>query len=297
MNVSHHEQTSHRQLVSCSSWLPRLPRWLTTTPTVLTDSYIDESKLLLPSWVPRWNQTLTLYNPSFWVTSSEAAKGVPCLAAHRGSGQLVVRAYIVDSLFAIGKHCPTVSYSEQVAGSPREEVIEVVQQWRNLHAIMSASTSEEQQVVPFWRTVTMDRIFQENLLSRRRWTNGDFLHALIFETWLRNPSSLEYFANPATRNRVRSNILGALADRTFFTTSKRRIGIVQCTSDKLRDGDAVALLAGLHTPAILRPYPVDNGTVYEFVAPCYTDGLMYGEALEQSGISNSASLFSEITLI
>ena len=100
--------------------------------------------------------------------------------------------------------------------------------------------------------------------------------------------------NVPTRNRIRSNILGALAHRIFFTTLRKRIGIVQCGSERLQEGDVIALLAGLHTPAILRPYHQDGTVMYEFVAACYTDGLMYGEALAHP---DSDALFKEVILI
>ena len=159
---------------------------------------------------------------------------------------------------------------------------------------MSASANEEDQLVPFWRTLTMDRNCDDDLLSRRRWNNEDFLRALMFETWLRNPSALELFANVPTRNRIRSNIVGALAHRTFFTTSKKRVGIVQCSNDRLHEDDVIALIAGLHTPAILRPHRQNGDLIYEFIAPCYTDGLIYGEALD---IPAAETLFREIILI
>jgi hypothetical protein len=281
--------------------LPQIPtflmRWfqsLTSKKAAIADAYTLEKGLHLPSWVPRWNKSSTLYNPSFWVTRFEAARDVPCLAVHHGPGQLKVRACIVDQLFTIGPQCPEVSYAEQVSGAPRHDVVDTVQQWRNLHAIMSASTSEEEQLIPFWRTLTMDRIFDDDLLSRRRWSRNDFLRALMFETWLRNPSALELFANVPTRNRIRSNILGALAHRIFFTTFHKRIGIVQCGRERLQEGGIIALLAGLHTPAILRPHYEDGTAMYEFVAACYTDGLMYGEAL---ATPDPNAQFNEIILI
>jgi hypothetical protein len=287
----HHEQW---QLVQLPALVKRWIMNFKISKNTITDPYRVEKQLSLPSWVPRWNQPSTLYNPSFWVTTSDASGNTPCLAAHHGPGQLRVRAFIVDSLFAIGPQCPSVSYAEQVSGTPRPDVVDTVQQWRNLHAIMSASSREEDQLIPFWRTLTMDRIFDDDMLSRRRWNKDDFLRALMFETWLRNPSALELFANVPTRNQIRSNILGALAHRTFFTTSKKRIGIVQCGSERLHEGDMVALLAGLHTPAILRPRQANDNVIYEFVAACYTDGLMYGEALDNH---NQESLFTEVILI
>ena len=126
----------------------------------------------------------------------------------------------------------------------------------------------------------MDRIFQDDLLSRRRWAAGDFLQALTFENWLQHPSSLPKFANTATRNRIRSNILGALAGRTFFVTPKKRIGIVQAKKNRVQRGDVIALLVGLHMPAILRRrrYKVDE--TYEFIAPCYCDGTCLSSLVE-----------------
>jgi hypothetical protein len=294
MELSSPEQHDEWQLLQIPSQVKRWIRRLMAPKDAPTDPYQVEGNLSLPSWVPRWNQSSTLYNPSFWVTMSEAAGSVPCLAAHHGPGQLRVRAFIVDSLFAIGPQCPAVSYREQVSGAPRTDVIEAIQQWRNLHAIMSASANEEAQLVPFWRTLTMDRIFDDDLLSRRRWNNEDFLRALMFETWLRNPQALELFANVPTRNRIRSNIVGALAHRTFFTTSKKRTGIVQCSNERLHEDDVIALLAGLHTPAILRPHQQYGDVMYEFIAPCYTDGLMYGEALDTPA---AETLFKEVILI
>ena len=279
------------QIDQLSSWLSQWLKHFLASESAQERSKSNpspETDLILPSWVPKWNHSNSLHNPSFWNKSFRAAGDETCLVQHAGTGRLTVRAHIIDQVFAISRTCPQVSYSEQVAGVPRQEVIDVLQQWRNLYAIMNPHVSEEQQILPFWRTLTMDRIFQADLLSRRRWTDEDFWQGLMLETWLQHPSSLELFANVASRNRIRSNILGGLAGRTFLMTTNHRASVVQCGADRLQEDDAIALLAGLHMPAILRPSEYG----YVFVAPCYVDGLMYGEAVEGTG-----KRFAEITLV
>lgn len=61
--------------------------------------------------------------------------------------------------------------------------------------------------------------------------------------------------------------------RIFFTTQKGRLGT---GSPYMRDGDVVALLAGLNTPLILRGR--EEGVGYEVVGVAYVEGLMCGEA-------------------
>lgn len=287
--------TSPKPASSTTTWssLHHLPHWLrqwlpnTFHPAPTPE--IAEANLVLPSWVPKWNSPTSLHNPSFWNKSFHAASAIPPVIRHPSRGTLIVRALVIDRLFAVSLTCPAVSYAEQVAGVPRQEVIDVLHQWRNLFAIMNPHVPEEQQILPFWRTLTMDRIFQSDLLSRRRWSEEDFFQGLMLETWLRHPSSLELFANVASRNRIRSNLLGGLAGRTFCITAGKRAAVVQCDGEKLREDDVIALLAGLHMPAILRQ--VEGG--YVFVAPCYVDGVMYGEAAAEG----TEHRFEEMTLV
>ncbi|ETS74972.1 hypothetical protein PFICI_13456 [Pestalotiopsis fici W106-1] len=77
--------------------------------------------------------------------------------------------------------------------------------------------------------------------------------------------------------------------QAFFTTETGRFG---CAPDfiaagAVREGDRVAIIAGLSLPFVLRPLKrggsVRETDEYELISHCYQDGIMYGEAVHGDG--------------
>ena len=65
--------------------------------------------------------------------------------------------------------------------------------------------------------------------------------------------------------------------RNIFVTNQGRLGMA---SDKVREGDIIAMLLGGEVPTVLRPS--ETAGHYTFVAECYVHGFMDGEALVEA---------------
>ena len=65
--------------------------------------------------------------------------------------------------------------------------------------------------------------------------------------------------------------------RNILVSQKGRLGMA---SDKLREGDVIAMLLGGEVPLVLRPS--DDDGHYTFVAECYVHGFIDGEALVEA---------------
>ena len=80
----------------------------------------------------------------------------------------------------------------------------------------------------------------------------------------------------AADTRLSSEIIGKSLGRLPFVTRKGRLVL---SSKHVKPGDVIALIKGTQVPFILR---CRTGGAYQLVSEAYVDGIMDGEAAENS---------------
>jgi Heterokaryon incompatibility protein (HET) len=104
------------------------------------------------------------------------------------------------------------------------------------------------------------------------------INGIALITWFNQSDSIEWDEESI------EIALDMVTNMKMITTTEGRLGL---GLETLKNDDHVAIVPGCKMPLILRPYE----TGYRFVGPCYIDGLMFGEALEDADAN-----WTEITL-
>jgi hypothetical protein len=182
---------------------------------------------------------------------------------------LGVKGVHIDTIAAVGQ--PLTSMDWRSVGS-------VLESWHSIAGIRVFERPwAHARQKSFWRTMLADTVFDVESKMLRRCNANDVNE---FHNWLMK--ILVTWAigiEPPLKDCFVLAFLAATYGRVLFVTSQGKVGLCY---DVLNEGDEIWALQGGMVPFILRnKYSARNGArAFAFVADCYLDGFMDGEAFE-----------------
>ncbi|KAF2460689.1 heterokaryon incompatibility protein-domain-containing protein [Lineolata rhizophorae] len=269
---------------------------------ILTACKLLDTTTGMPSWVPNWSYRLredSYVNPEFSVedisypdftAGGEAFGG---FLLEDGDRTLVVDGFILDKVYST--NFPNVEPHEKQVSN------DVLHEWWSMWTSFRESSraskygDEQKQLLAFARTIVVGKYSrrsegQPEEFETDSWQSYWRLALKWHPTTHKSPAAFKDIdsVNPAAAvfkmQSLRTRIYaGLLAAPKFFITVGGRMGR---GSMQARPGDEVGLILGAPTPFILRP--TENNR-YLIVGECYVDGIMDGEALEETTRQSASS--------
>jgi hypothetical protein len=224
-----------------------------------------DKKLQLPSWVPDWSATGSMWreigrDPQF--NASGCLTSEPCFNEERT--QISLKGTVIDEISFMTSDMPT---SEKLVQFPLTQRYPIMWEFvtQNLDRVKClAQYSNPMEAL--WRTLVL------NASDIKLEAGMSFKAA--FDAFL------DVRTNPASSREAK--VLGNTYARALLDNSRHRLlcttrsGFLGMTPESSIVGDLIALCWGGRVPYVLRPV----GDNFIFIGECYIHGLMKGEACD-----------------
>lgn len=231
-----------------------------------------DKKLQLPSWVPDWSATGSMWREIGRDLQFNASGGLtsqPCF--NEELTQVSLKGTVIDEISFVTSDMPT---SEKLVQWPLRQRYPIMWEFvtKSLDRVKSLPQYSDTREA-LWRTLIL------NASDIKLEADTSFKAA--FDAFL------DVRTNPVASKEAKAlgdNYVRALLDnsrhRLLYTT---RSGYLGMTPENSLVGDLIAICWGSHVPYVLRPV----GDNFIFIGECYVHGLMKGEAFDAGELKES----------
>ena len=256
--------------------------WLTKTQDLRLLSAVEHHEHTLqdevPSWVPRWDVTLSTNYYGLFSTGFDAAKNLPTITPDLTiEGELRITGVVFDAIVWRSDILPE-DKDWQVPEADRTN--ELVAAWKHL-AGLKVSSSDLPRVLLFVRTLC--RQTYKNSSDKFHPDEAAFALALCRQSACYGDIDELVLEKAATGGNAEAFVTHAgiwASQRRIVLTGTGRYALAPAVT---KQGDACCIFSGLPVPVVVRP--VVRPDSYKFIGEAFVLGIMHGELCTgQAGI-------------